>query len=238
MDFVDPSVGWAITAPGGSRPPALLGTDDGGARWHAASAPAVPESVCFSNRVEGYLGAGGSVYSTTDGARTWSRVLVAPSIGSPQAAHVYCAGRHGAWALFTGRAVAAGNVAYIVYRSPDGGRWTPVLEQTQFRYPPAPEGPGAYPGPLSVVDPEAAAFIGNNPAVGTGQAVPVIVTEGGSELAQGHPVPSLTGAVSASFPTTSRGWVVGPVPTGGWAVYVTVDGGSSWVPQLRIGART
>ena len=234
VDFVDTSVGWAITAAEDGRSTSVLTTDDGGAHWHPVAAPAHPRSVCFSNRADGYLGATGSVFSTADGGRIWSRVLDAPPIGAPQSAQVYCSGRRGAWVIFTGSAVAAGSVPYIVYRSADAKRWTPVFEQTQFRYPPAREGPGAYPGPLSVIDAEAAAFIGINPSVGSGQAVPVIATDGGTELAQGHPVPTLATAVSVSFASTSHGWVVGPVPTGGWAVYVTVDGGTTWVPQLHI----
>lgn len=234
LDFVDTSVGWAITAPDDGRSSSLLSTKDGGASWHPAAAPPDPQSVCFSDRTDGYIGATGSVYATADGGRSWSRVLDAPPIGARQTARVYCSGRRGAWVTFAGNVVAAGNVPYIVYRSADGKRWTPVFEQTQFRYPPAPEGPGAYPGPLSVIDSGSAAFVGNNPAVGSGQSVPVIATGGGTELAQGHPVPTLARAVSVSFPTASHGWVLGSVPTGGWAVYVTVDGGTTWVPQLHI----
>lgn len=234
LDFVDTSVGWAITAAEDGRSASLLATEDGGVRWHPAAVPADPQSVCFSNRADGYLGARGSVYATVDGGRSWKRVLDAPPIGAQQSARVYCSDHRGAWVIFAGNAVAAGNVPYIVYQTADGKQWTPVFEQTQFDYPPAPEGPGAYPGPLSVIDSGAVAFIGNNPAVGSGQAVPVIATGGGTELAQGHPVPTLAWAVSVSFPTASQGWVLGSVPTGGWTVYVTVDGGTTWVPQLHI----
>src|SRR5579859_3411366 len=81
VDFFSPSDGVAVAGGklsywGVLDPPlgagALLATTDGGARWHRLPAPPHVESACFSYARRGWIGAGGGIYGTADGGRTWT----------------------------------------------------------------------------------------------------------------------------------------------------------------------
>jgi hypothetical protein len=86
----------------GAIPPAggvLLTTDDGGLRWHRLAAPAGVQTVCFTDRERGWLGAGGRIYSTLNGGRSWTLAVRGPygTARFPGLAEVECAGPGAAW---------------------------------------------------------------------------------------------------------------------------------------------
>jgi photosystem II stability/assembly factor-like uncharacterized protein len=132
FSFSDARHGFALGDDG-----ALYATTDAGASWSLVTS-GLPRSaspaVDFVNREVGWLSAGQLLEQTTDGARTWSPVALAPA-GSSGTAPVELAGLH----FFSG---ADGVVAAslpggrgVVYTTSDGGQ--------RWRAAPLPEAPNA-----------------------------------------------------------------------------------------------
>jgi hypothetical protein len=132
---------------------------------------------------------------------------------------------------------AAGSSPYALYTTGDAGaHWRGVLSTLgavlTVRLP---DGPGSYPGPFSVIDPQRAFLLSPTPAADSTGAV--LISQGGSRL-QGLPaiprtrLSTVSEPVSVSFASATRGWVVGSDAAGRGVILATFDGGQSWRPQL------
>jgi photosystem II stability/assembly factor-like uncharacterized protein len=263
VHFVSPSLGYAVaakapnqagqqtggqlggpytTADGGT----LLRTTDGGATWTTVSgAPANPQSACFANADDGYLGTPARIWRTTDGGQHWTLALTEPhasagdqNTDTPQ---IECAGPSGLWVLFLGQGAAMEHAPYLAYASQDGRDWHGVLEETYIESAvrpglKLPEGPGSYPGPFSAIDPGDAAFVGYSPPVGYGAAPVMIATDNGYDLASDGDVAAINQPFAASFLSQQTGWVVGEnLQTSAFDIEATSDGGRSWTTQYTTG---
>ena len=71
------------------------------------------------------------------------------------------------WALFTGDNAAASHAPYVVYRGTADGQWTAVMKEgmTAPKEIKAGREGGSYPGPMSALGPDSAAFILFTPPV-------------------------------------------------------------------------
>jgi photosystem II stability/assembly factor-like uncharacterized protein len=216
----------------------LVHTTDGGRTWSALAAPAPPQSVCFTDPDDGWLASGTSVWRSTDGGRGWgsrpSFTLPVPAGGPAFFAELQCAEPGAAWVRFSGGGAAAGHVPYALYATGDGGaHWRGVLAEpgTLANVLRLPAGPGSYPGPLSVIDPQRAFLLSPTPpAAATGA---VLISQG-SRLERLPDIPgaTLSTPLSASFASATSGWVVGTDAAGRAVLLATSDGGRSWRSQL------
>jgi photosystem II stability/assembly factor-like uncharacterized protein len=260
VHFVSPALGYAIavaaTATAGNLPPAgsytqaaggsLLRTTNGGATWSAvASAPANPQSACFANADDGYLGTPARIWRTTDGGQHWTLALTEPGpSGNPTTAdtpEIECAGASGLWALFLGQGAATGHAPYLAYASQDGREWHGVLEEqfTETALRPGvklPEGPGSYPGPVSAIDPGTAVFVGYTPPLGYGEAPVMLASDNGHALTKEGDVAAINEPMAAAFLSQDQGWVVGEnLHTSAFDIEATSDAGRSWTTQYTTG---
>jgi Photosynthesis system II assembly factor YCF48 len=248
VHFVSPEDGFATA--GGRGPfyfgvgPAqgrlkVLATTDGGRSWHALHVPARPQTVCFDNAQQGWLGAAGRLYRSADGGRTWKLVTAGarpPRAGFMAWMIVQCAGDGAAWALDIGPGAASSQEPHIgYYASPEGV--VPLFAEQYFPHPGVTvttDSPGSYPGPISAIGPTSAAFIDWCPACEPGPSVPWVLVTGTTVIREGD-VGGLTQPESASFLSSQLGWVTGIVvryhgPTSRWyqRIVTTSDGGRSW----------
>jgi photosystem II stability/assembly factor-like uncharacterized protein len=258
LHFVSPAVGYAVAAaPSGSPSPGgpyttatggtLLRTGDGGATWSAVtSAPANPQSACFANADDGYLGTPGRIWRTTDGGGHWTLALTEPAAsGNPttpaDTPEIQCAGATGLWALFLGQGAATGHAPYLAYASQDGRQWHGVLEEqfTETALRPGvklPEGPGSYPGPVSAINAGTAVFVGYTPPLGYGVAPVMLASDNGRALTKEGDVGTIDEPLAAAFLSQDQGWVVGEnLKTNAFSVEATSDAGRSWRTQYTVG---
>ncbi len=247
VHFSSRTQGWGV-AGGTDRPDqgpmrpqgatTLVHTSDGGRTWSALAAPAAPQSVCFTAPNDGWLGSGTSVWRSVDGGRGWgsrpSFTLPVPANEPPFFAALQCAAPAAAWVRFDSDDHYAGHSPYALYASGDGGaHWRGVLSTLGAVLPVRlPGGPGTYPGPLSVIDPQRAFLLSPTPAAEVTGAVQI--SQGGSRL---RLLPDIPGAtlfmpLSVSFASATRGWVVGTNLAGRAVLLATSDGGRHWQPQL------
>lgn len=256
VHFVSPEVGFAIA--GGSTLAAqslapmsggeLLGSTDGGQSWQRLSAPANPQSVCFTDPHDGWLGAGGGLYRTTNGGKTWTPAGAAPGhrdAGYPFTMTVQCAGPTAAWGLDTGFGAASSQQPHIGYHAGPAGTLAIFAEQ-YFPHPGitvTATAPGGDAGMLSAISPTSAVYIDFCAACGYGTAPWDLATASGSALQHRGNVAGITRAEGASFLTPSTGWVVGALTkysSGGRArsqqkILYTGDGGRTWRVQYSAG---
>jgi photosystem II stability/assembly factor-like uncharacterized protein len=258
VHFVSPAVGYAVAAaPAGSLSPGgpyttatggtLLRTGDGGATWSAvSSAPANPQSACFANADDGYLGTPGRIWRTADGGQHWTLALTEPTAsGNPttpaDTPEIQCAGATGLWALFLGQGAATGHAPYLAYASQDGREWHGVLEEqfTETALRPGvklPEGPGSYPGPVSAINAGTAVFVGYTPPLGYGVAPVMLASDSGRALTKEGDVGTIDEPLAAAFLSQDQGWVVGEnLKTNAFSVEATSDAGRSWTTQYTVG---
>ena len=258
VHFVSPAVGYAVAAaPSGSPSPGgpyttatggtLLRTGDGGAAWSAVtSAPANPQSACFANADDGYLGTPGRIWRTTDGGGHWTLAMTEPAAsGNPttpaDTPEIQCAGATGLWALFLGQGAATGHAPYLAYASQDGRQWHGVLEEqfTESALRPGvklPEGPGSYPGPVSASSAGTAVFVGYTPPLGYGVAPVMLASDNGRALTKEGDVGTIDEPLAAAFLSQNQGWVVGEnLKTNAFSVEATTDAGRSWTTQYTVG---
>jgi photosystem II stability/assembly factor-like uncharacterized protein len=230
------------TAIGGS----LLRTTDGGATWTpVTSAPANPQSVCFANSGDGYLGTPAHIWRTTDGGATWTLALTEPNApgnpGKADSPQIQCAGASGLWVLFLGQGAALSHAPYLAYATEDGHEWHGVLEEmyTESALRPGlklPEGPGSYPGPFSAIDPGTAVFVGYTPPLGYGAAPVMLASNNGHTLSKMGQVGAINEPMAAAFLSPDRGWVVGEnLKTNAFDVEATSNAGRSWTTQYTVG---
>lgn len=173
VHFVSPDVGFAVgggrnVSDAGLEAPEVAGvvlaTSDGGRSWRALPAPAGAQTVCFSGPRDGWLGAGGRLYRTTDGGHTWAQATagVTPvSARYPYTMIVQCAGTSSAWAPDIGPGAAMSQQPHAGYHAGPAGV-VPVFAEQYFPHPGArvrAPSPGSYAGPFSAISPAATAFI-------------------------------------------------------------------------------
>jgi photosystem II stability/assembly factor-like uncharacterized protein len=262
VHFVSPAVGYAVAArttgdsaaaqPSGGQDTTALGgslvrTTDGGSTWSpVAGAPANPQSACFANADDGYLGTPGRIWRTTDGGGHWTLALTEPAAsGNPttpaDTPEIQCAGATGLWALFLGQGAATGHAPYLAYASQDGRQWHGVLEEqfTESALRPGvklPEGPGSYPGPVSAISAGTAVFVGYTPPLGYGAAPVMLASDNGRALTKEGDVGTIDEPLAAAFLSQDQGWVVGEnLKTNAFSVEATSDAGRSWTTQYTVG---
>jgi photosystem II stability/assembly factor-like uncharacterized protein len=252
VHFVTPDVGYAVAGgsqvriDGGVPAPVaggeLLATTDGGQKWAAVPAPAQAQSVCFTSASSGFLGTPGKIWRTSDGGRNWSLAFTEPAAsgGRPGGADttlLECAGGGAMWAMFLGSGAALGHAPYLAYASQDARGMRAVFEEAYIESAirpqvHAPQGPGTYPGPFSAISPDAAAFVGFDPAAGYG-AAPLMTVTGGGPRPRGD-VSGISQAYGAAFVSPAQGWVVGKnLRSGDYAIEATTDAGHTWTRQYQ-----
>jgi photosystem II stability/assembly factor-like uncharacterized protein len=251
VHFVSPQLGYAIA--GGVNPvfdstlaPATGGavvvTTNGGRSWQPVPAPADPQSVCFSDSEQGWLGADGRLYESADGGRSWQlRATGAGSAAEPSAMFVQCASGS-AWALDVGPGAASSQQPHVGFFARRGTAARPLFAELYFRPPASPQLPeaaGAYAGPMSVISTGAAAFIDSCAPCGRGYGtVPWLIATAHGGLSRRGNVADLSQPAGASFLTTAAGWVVGELNNGSTMtarILHTDDGGRSWQVQYQAG---
>jgi photosystem II stability/assembly factor-like uncharacterized protein len=257
VHFVSPALGYAVAAatpaeqsPGGQDTTALGGsllrTANGGSTWSpVTSAPADPQSACFANADDGYLGTPAHIWRTTDGGQRWTLALTEPGAsGNPKTAdtpEIECAGASGLWVLFLGQGAAMEHAPYVAYDSQDGHQWHGVLEQqyTESALRPGvklPEGPGSYPGPFSAIDAGSAAFVGYTPPVGYGVAPVMLASDNGHALTKVGNVAAINEPMATAFLSQDQGWVIGEnLKTNAFDVEATSNGGRTWTTEYTVG---
>ena len=255
VHFVSPALGYAVAAAPGDQAGgpyttalggSLLRTANGGATWTPVTgAPANPQSACFSNADDGYLGTPAHIWRTTDGGQHWTLAMTEPGASSnPKTAdspEIECAGPSGLWVLFLGQGAALSHAPYLAYASQDGREWHGVLEETytESALRPGlklPDGPGSYPGPFSAIDAGSAAFVGYTPPLGYGVAPVMLASDNGYALAKEGNVGTINEPLAASFLSQDQGWVVGQnLRTNAFAIEATSDAGRTWTTQYTTG---
>ena len=232
--------GTAIPEVGGE----VLATTDGGHSWRILPTPTNVQTVCFDNAEIGWLGAGGRLFRSTNGGRTWSQVAAGASgssAGYPATMTVQCAGAGNAWAIDIGPGAAMSQQPHIGYHAGPAGAVAIFAEQ-YFPHPGVSvraSSPGGYAGAISAISPAAAAFVDWCPACGLGNAPWALVTNSGARLTREGSVGQLTQAEAASFLSPQLGWVVGimvhyrgPSSSRQYQRIVrTDDGGRTWLVQ-------
>src|SRR2546425_12613039 len=107
--------GWLIPHDGAT----LVFTYDGGSTWSTLGGPSNPQTVCFSDPAQGWIGTqeGVFIYRNADLAHNWSMVLQRPDQQSnlPQGTPIQCAAPSALWVLFTGGPSGMSHSPYIPY---------------------------------------------------------------------------------------------------------------------------
>jgi len=249
IHFATPTQGWGIA--GGSDPQQSHGwliphegatlafTYDGGSTWSTLDGPANPQTVCFSDPAQGWIGTpeGVFIYRNTDLGHNWSKVLQRPDQqpGLPQATLIQCAAPQALWVLFTGGPSAMSHSPYIAYATVDGSTWQAVMKESMSEgqiLPGVPAGPDTYPPSFSVVDPQDAVFIGDGPATNVAQCV--VASNGGAILRRTGRIDNAPETFAAAFVSVTAGWVLTRNAGGDYVIDATSDGGYHWSQQLAV----
>ena len=144
IHFATATQGWGIA--GGSDPQqshgwllphdgaTLVFTYDGGLTWSTLDGPTNPQTVCFSDPAQGWIGTpeGVYIYRNTDLGHNWSKVLQRPDPqpALPQATLIQCAAPRALWVLFLGGPSGMSHSPYIAYATLDGSTWKAVLKES------------------------------------------------------------------------------------------------------------
>jgi len=249
VHFVSATQGWGIA--GGTDPQPIHGwlipgdgatlvvTQDGGVSWAALDGPPNPQTVCFSQAAQGWIGTreGAYVYQTIEQGHTWSKVLQRPDLqpSLPQATLIQCAAPNALWVLFVGGSSATSHSPYIAYATVDGNTWKAVMKESMSEgqiLPGVPAGPDTYPPSFSVVDPTDAVFIGDGPATNVAQCV--IAGDGGASLRRTGRIDNAPETFAAAFVSVTAGWVLTRNAGGDYVIDATADGGYHWSQQLAV----
>jgi photosystem II stability/assembly factor-like uncharacterized protein len=253
VHFVSPTVGFAVAGGRnvgdfGQAVPWVAGvaltTSDGGRTWRVLPAPAGVQTICFSTPGNGWLGADGRLYRSTDGGRRWTQATAGVTPlpkGAPTSMIVQCAGTGSAWALDIGPGAEASQEPHVGYHA-DGAATVPVFAEQYFPHTGVRVGvasPGSYPGPFSAISPSAAVFIDWCPACGAGTTPWALVSGSGASLARSAGLGGLNYPEAASFMSPRLGWVAGTVTRSNSTgvtgyderILVTYDAGRTWHVQ-------
>jgi photosystem II stability/assembly factor-like uncharacterized protein len=232
VQFFDDKVGWAVrldqSGPGG----ALVRTRDGGASWEEVAAPSPVESICFAGDGQILWAAGASsdrqlLMRSIDDGHSWESSPLTVPPEEPWTAMVRCGGID-AWVLLEDGG-AAGHLAYVLFRTVEGGPTVEPVLQEAYTHPVGAETrvtdiPDPYPGPFVGFDGLDALFVGSCPPCGNSLAVYRSATGWTrTELAKESAIP-----LAMSFVDTKRGWLLLQLGRSRMSVIVTSDGGLSW----------
>lgn len=247
LNFVTPRIGFAIAsgkagplgAAWGDHGAGLLTTHDAGRSWQRVATPKHPQSVCFYTPQRGWLGAHGSIYRTTDAGRHWTLSFIdsTPSRSSAAALALQCTGSGGGWAEAIGPGAAMNQEPHIGLHS-SGSTWTAIFAEQYFPHPGIDvkaNSPSSVPTAFSAIDPSNAVFLDRCTACGYGAET--IAFAAGTRLTKTRTIPSITGAVAASFTSPTDGWVIGVRvrhTTFAYSIIHTTDGGKSWHTQYSM----
>ncbi len=230
VHFVNAALGWAVAD--GS----LLQSVDGGQTWQHAPAPCPVDRVCFADSRHGWIASRTSAYVTADGGTHWSRRLDLgdPNFANGIAVDVQCTPTNAAWILFDSNNRAAGSDGYAGYRCPTTGACRVVVQNVLANAPADTSGPGSTPGPFSVIDEHAAAFVGYTGPLENPTSI-MVVGDDGRERGLVHRVvdgpPQQATPQSVSFVSRDRGWLVDGGFSTGAHILGTTDGGRTWTVQ-------
>ena len=251
VHFISPTTGFAVAGghnTAGTNPAlpdaggAVLSTGDGGRTWHAMTAPANAQTVCFNDPQHGWLGASGLLYRTSDGGKNWTSLTTMAGqagSGSPAAMSVECASNGTAWALRVGPGAAMSQNPHVGYYA-DQQAAVPLFAEQYFQTPgakPSAQSPGSDAGPFSAIDSATAAFVDWCSACGAGTAPWDLVSKSGAAVDKMGNVGSITQPQAASFQSAKVGWVAGSnsVLSGTGKtqqrIVATTDGGRTWHVQ-------
>jgi len=223
----------------------LLRTTNGGQTWTAlAGAPANPQSECFANAADGYLGTLGHIWRSTDGGQRWTLAMTEPApSASPKTGDtpdIECAGGSGLWVLFLGQGAALSHAPYLAYASQDGQQWHGLFEESYIEFADRPglklpDGPGSYPGPFSAISSAQAAFVGYSPPMGYGAAPVMLASASGGSLTREGNVAVINEPFGASYLSQSQGWVVGEnLQANTFDIEATANAGRTWTTEYTI----
>jgi photosystem II stability/assembly factor-like uncharacterized protein len=248
IHFASATQGWGIA--GGSDPQqvhgwlvphdgaTLVATQDGGATWTALDGPPNPQTVCFSDAAQGWIGTteGVYIYRNIDQGQSWSKVLQRPDQPAPGLAQmtlIQCAAPHALWVLFVGGPSGMSHSPYIAYATMDGSSWKAVLKEPMTEpLSGVPAGPDTYPPSFSVVDPQDAVFIGDGPATNVAQCL--IASNAGVTLRRTGRIDNAPETFAAAFVSVTVGWVLTRNAGGDYVIDATADGGYHWSQQLAV----
>src|SRR5438105_10521912 len=249
VNFVSPSQGWGIA--GGADPQTIHGwlvpkegatlvtTRDGGMTWTSLGGPPNPQTVCFSDSMQGWVGTqrdGVYRYQNIAQGQSWSLALQRPdqaSAGVAATTLIQCAGPHALWVLFLGGGAAMSHSPYIAYATANGSSWRAVLNEPMTMHQAGvPPGPDSYPPSFSAVDPGDAVFVGDGPATNVAQCV--IASAGGTTLRRTGAIQNAAETFAAAFVSVTSGWVLTRNGGGDYVIDATTDGGYHWSEQLAI----
>ena len=233
LDFVSPSVGWAIEISttggtvdfGGGPQGRLMHTTDGGRTWTDAGA-GITTATCFLDARRGWATGGPTIRQTVDGGRTWRVVAKRPNAAFAFDSALTCKG--GALWLFQDiENGAGGHVNYAGWRSNDGGRsWHKVMSNPFFDDTPTAIGQADdEPGPFTAPATSTAIELGVSPAA---EEASVTVTRDGGRTWRKTILEGLTGAGALAFPDSRHGYVLGSNGGQRDMVLATADGGRTW----------
>ncbi len=238
VDFIDPALGWGVTASDANDLPFFDGrlakTADGGRTWTLVTTPTPLQSVCAVSGNEVWAAGGTSVLHSVDGGQTWSTSFTAPlPANGDWSTTVRCAGTDVAWVQMVNGGVALSHQQYVIYRTLDrGGHWDVMMaeEYTLSNVVTAPEGPGLYPGPFSVVDDKTAFVVGFCGPCGAGTTYVRATFDGGLTWQPDAVVSDNAprGPTAVDFVDGKHGWVV----LSGAEIVATTDGGQTWSQQF------
>jgi photosystem II stability/assembly factor-like uncharacterized protein len=236
VHFVDEHFGWGVGAG------KLYRSGDGGHTWGDLMPPCGAEAVCFTSQEEGWVAVGNRIAHSTTGGDSWTPVFAVPGDADVNGWHpqaLQCAQGGVVWALFTGNNAAASHSPYVVYRGTADGQWTAVMKEgmTAPKAIQARREGGSYPGPISALGTDSAAFVLFTPPQSPNPVSVVIGTNGGTTFGPSRPIPPLVSPTAASFLNAATGWVLGAkMPSGTGpsvdAILATADGGATWQEQF------
>jgi photosystem II stability/assembly factor-like uncharacterized protein len=235
VHFVDEHFGWGVGAG------KLYRSGDGGHTWGQLMPPCGAEAVCFTSQEEGWVAVGNRIAHSTSGGDEWNPVFAVPGEAEVNGWHpqaLQCAAGGVVWALFTGNNAATSHSPYVIYRGTADGQWTAVLKEgmTAPKEIQARREGGTYPGPMSALGTDSAAFVLFTPPQSPNPVGVVVASTGGTTFGPTRPIPPLTSPTAISFLNATTGWVLGTkTPTGTGpsvdAVLATADGGQTWQEQ-------
>ncbi|HTC81709.1 MAG TPA: hypothetical protein VK848_09265, partial [Acidimicrobiia bacterium] len=234
VHFIDEHFGWGV-----GRNGKLYRSGDDGHTWGDLDPPCGAEQVCFSAQEDGWVAAGNRIARSTNGGDTWTAAFAAPGDTEVNGWHpraLQCARGGVVWALFTGDNAAASHSPYVIYRGTADGQWTAVMKEgmTAPKEIQARREGGSYPGPISALNTDSAAFVLFTPPLSPNPVSVVIGTNGGATFGPDRPIPPLSSPTAASFLSATAGWVLGTKtpPPAVDAILATADGGQTWQEQF------
>jgi photosystem II stability/assembly factor-like uncharacterized protein len=233
LDFVSPSVGWAIEIGstdgsanfGGGPQGRLLHTTDGGRTWTDGGA-GIATAACFLDGRRGWATGGSTIRRTVDGGRTWRVVAKRPNAAFAFDSALTCKGGS-LWLFQDIPNGAGGHVNYAGLRSTDGGRtWRHILANAFFEDTPTTIGHADdEPGPFTAPGAATGIELGVSPAA---EEASVTVTRDGGRTWHRTTLEGLTSAGPITFPDSRHGFVLGSNTGQQDVLLATADGGRTW----------